>query len=286
MRALRWLFVAATAAGVGGCGLLEERLADRAPSASVDALSLSGLSFDGAELLADVRIDNPNPIGIRMAGLDYQVLVEGSALASGSREEGVRIGALQEGQFDLPVQIRFDALQEMVQSLRGREEVAYTLALDMVFDLPGLGERTVPVEAEGTLPVPRRPEIGVAGIRLKELGWTQARAILELDVTNPNAFELAIDRLSYSLSVDDQPWASADEGVSLRVPAEDQGRLALPLNLELAAIGGSAFRLLREGGGLDYKLDGAIEGSAGDERLGRFDLDYRHAGEAEILGVP
>ncbi|RME02721.1 MAG: hypothetical protein D6812_05935, partial [Deltaproteobacteria bacterium] len=61
---------------VNGCSQLQGLLGSVAeksyekPDVTVAAARIAGLSFDQADLLFDLAIKNPNPVGVSMAGFD------------------------------------------------------------------------------------------------------------------------------------------------------------------------------------------------------------------------
>jgi LEA14-like dessication related protein len=267
---------------LSGCAALEEELARRQPDVSIASARLGAASFDGAELLADVRIDNPNPVAIRLEGFDYDLRTDGRSLLSGEHEQAVRIGANHQARIDVPLQIDFEDLRDIARDLGSRDEIEYTLALGLAIDVPVLGTRRIPARTTGTLPVPRIPDISLERVSVSELAWTGARATLELAVDNPNAFDLALDRLDYDLAVNGDAWVTGGEGVTANVPARGTGLLRIPVQLDFATIGRSAYQLLTGSGAFEYSLDGRLQGTAGDDRLGAFDLGFSRSGEADI----
>jgi|AntRauTorckE6833_2_1112554.scaffolds.fasta_scaffold36985_2 LEA14-like dessication related protein len=267
---------------LSGCAALEEELARRQPDVIVDSARLGAISFDSAELLADVRIDNPNPVSVNLAGFDYDLQLAGRSLLAGERKRALRIGANEAASIEVPLQFDFADVRDIVRDVGSRDEIDYTLALGLDIDVPMLGTRTIPATTSGTLPVPRLPSVSLKQLRLDELGWSGARATLELAVDNPNTFGLDLDRLEYDLAVNGEAWLSGEEGMTANVPAKGTGRVDIPVQLDFATIGRGAYRLLTGSSDFFYSLNGNLEGVAGDDRLGAFDLDFNRRGAAGI----
>lgn len=267
---------------LGGCAAVEEELARRQPDVAVDSARLGAVSFDSAELLADVRIDNPNPVSVNLAGFDYDLQLAGRSMLAGERRRALRIGANEAASIEVPLKIDFADVRDIVRDVGSRDEIDYTLAMGLDIDVPVLGMRTIPATTSGTLPVPSMPSVSLERLRVDELGWSGARATLELVVDNPNTFGLDLDRLNYDLAVNGDAWLSGDEGMTASVPAKGTGRVNIPVQLDFATIGRGAYRLLTGSGDFNYALDGNLEGVAGDARLGAFDFDFNRRGEAGI----
>lgn len=267
---------------VGGCAALDDEIARREPAVSVESARLGAVTFDSAEIVANVAIDNPNPVAIEVAGYAYDLSLEDRRLLEGERDADQRIAANDRSTVEVPLEFAFADVRDIARDLGSRDEVDYALALDLGIDVPVLGRRDMPVETSGSLPVPRLPTISLERLRVDELGWQRGQATLELAVVNPNGFGLDLDGLDYSLAIDGERWISGDAAVDSSVPARGAGRIDIPVELDFATIGRGAYRLLSGSGDLDYSLEGRLDGVAGDDRLGRFDLEFSRAGEAGV----
>jgi LEA14-like dessication related protein len=276
------LLVALGGAVLAGCAALEEELERRKPTAEVTSARLAALGFDAADLVVDVRIDNPNPVGVELAGFDYALELAGERLLSGDRRSRLDIPADGSGTLSVPLNVVFEDAYRAIGSLAGRDAVDYAVRLGLRVDLPGLGTRTLPVEAQGRFPIPRRPEIEVTDLRLTALDWGGARLALELRVRNPNAFGVDLGELRYGLRINGREWAAGTESTGASLPANGSGRISLPFRVDFGAIGRDAYRLLTEGGPVDYALEGAVAGRAGNELLGDFDLDFERSGALPV----
>ena len=267
---------------VAGCAALEDELARRWPTASVESARVAGLDFEAARLALDVRIDNPNPLAVELDGLDYTLRLDGRRVLSGDRGERLEVPADGSGRVAIPLRIPYREVRAVLGGLAERDSVRYAVDLGLQVDVPVLGKRRLPLEASGSLPVPSVPEVRVLGLRVEGLDWSGARAVLDLAVRNPNGFGLALDRLRYGLRVDGDQWASGAEPDTTRIPAGGEGRIALPLVLDFEAIGRSAYRALAGDDPLDYTLEGTLSGVAGNELMGGFDWSFDRSGRLPV----
>lgn len=263
---------------LAGCAALEEELARRQPTAAVESLRLAGLGFDAAEVVVDVRIDNPNAIAIELAGFDYELRLAGRPLLSGDRRQHVTVPADGSGRLEVPLRLAYDEVYALARDLEGRDAVDYAVDLALRVDVPALGRREIGLSASGRLPLPRSPRVELRSLRLDALDAEGARLVLALGVDNPNGFDLTLAELRYTLRVDNRRWASGTMTRSAAVPAHGTGRLSLPLELDFAAIGGEAWQVLTGSGALDYTLEGRLKGMAGHALLGEFDVPFSRSG--------
>lgn len=271
---------------LGGCAGLDEEISRRQPDVSIESAHLGALSFEGAELVADVRIDNPNPVGATLAGFDYELAVAGQSLVAGERDQRLRLDAKEQAQLDVPLRVAFADVRNIVDDLLrngdSRDQVDYDLALNLDIEVPVLGRRTVPAEISGSLPIPRVPSLSVTRLKLDSFGWRKAQATVEFAVDNPNPFGLDLERLNYDLAIDGVALLSGNEGVSASIPADSVGRVDVPIELDFDSLGRSAYRLVTGSGSFDYRLTGNVAGVGSDNRLGAFDIDFDHTGAAGI----
>jgi LEA14-like dessication related protein len=63
------------------------------------------------------------------------------------------------------------------------------------------------------------PRFSVADIDLKAVGLLEQHFALELRLTNPNDFDLAVEALDYELEVNDQPFAKGTGRSAVTIPA-------------------------------------------------------------------
>ncbi|MDZ7749169.1 MAG: LEA type 2 family protein [Halofilum sp. (in: g-proteobacteria)] len=267
---------------LSGCAALERELDARKPTVEVEGLRLTGLDFGEARLQLDVRIDNPNPFEVSIAGLDYAVMVTGERLVSGEHRRPLEIPADGAETVGVPIRVRFDDVAAVLGGLGGRESVDYGVEAGVTVDMPVRGETRLPLRASGVLPVPQRPGLALAGVEIERLDASGARLVARIAVDNPNAFALALDGLDYALAVGGRDWASGRTEPDLVVPAGGEETVDLSLELDLAAIGAGAYRLLRGGGDADYRLRGEIAGALGERDLGRFTLGFDSSGRVTL----
>lgn len=267
-----------------GCAALQSELEQRRPTVEVRGARVAGLSFDEARLEVELRIDNPNPVGIELAGIDYDLALDGRSVLSGERDRTLAIPPDGARTLALPIRVPFADAAAVLGELGGRESLAYAVELGAVLDVPVIGRRRVPARAEGRLPVPSMPAIRAADLRLDSLDWSGARVVLELAVDNPNPFGFALERLDYTLRVEGTEWASAGAAPGTRVPAEGRATLALPFRLDFATVGREAYRLLRDGGSVAYALEGRARGATDGAAGAPFTHDFRRRGRVRLGG--
>lgn len=130
-----------------------------------------------------------------------------------------------------------------------------------------------------------RPEVRLQGARLGSVGLQGGRLYVQLEVTNPNGFELRTDGLRYDMQlkrVDMQgdhwvPFADGEYTEEIRVPANDRITVEVPIEFRYSEIGGALQEVL-DRGYLDYKVSGKVELSRPFHR----DIPFERTGTVEV----
>ena len=230
----------------------------RTPTAEVVGVVVESLTFQGARLRFDVEISNPNAVGVRLAGFDYDLEVEGARVLGGRIDHDVALAARGRSIVPVPVELAFADLIALVQGLADRDESPYTMTVGLSFRLPVLGTVRVAVARSGTLPVVRPPQLSVTGLRLHRLTLQGASLVLELEVRSPNGFAVWLDSLEYSLTVAGERWAAGTMRRTVPLLNRRAARLELPVDLSFTAVGQSARNILAGRDPLAYALEAEI----------------------------
>lgn len=264
-----------------GCAGLRDTLNPQPPTVSVTGVRLSTLGFDHAEVMLGLRIDNPNSVAIDVAGFDYRLRADGRTLIEGRQDNRLELEAQDRTDIDVPLRIGFGEIAGILGELSERDAIEYDIHLGVDAEIPLLGKRRVTTETSGTLPVPHRPRLSVQSLRLERLDFDGAVIGVTLAILNPNGFALALDRLDYRLDVDGRQWARGGSSAPLRIGPNDRGTLDLSLGIDFGDLGSGAYSLLASGNPVDYRLHARLAATAGDDRLGSFELPWSTSGSFE-----
>lgn len=124
------------------------------------------------------------------------------------------------------------------------------------------------------------PRVTLADVRVVQLGITGGTARVELEVENPNRFDLSVRTLAYRLEVADGPageggeerWLplAEEEEVErdLTAPAGRTVRVEIPVEFQYRALG-AAVRSFLADGEIRYRVRGTVrvDGPLGERRL-------------------
>ena len=90
---------------VAGCASLQDIVAK--PSVEVADVRLTNLSLSAATLLVDLNIDNPNPVGIDVRTVDYNLKINNKNLLQGTANQGIKLPGSGSEQVELPLQVNY-----------------------------------------------------------------------------------------------------------------------------------------------------------------------------------
>ena len=151
----------------------------------------------------------------------------------------------------------------------------------MGFDVPVLGRVRVPVSYKGDFPVPRMPQVKLRSLDVQKLSMSGASLLMQLQVDNPNAFSLLLDKLDYHLKLNGFDVGGGRVDKSLNVKQGGQGVIGLPVSLDFAQTGMGLYKALL-GGGIDYDLSGSVDAASSNAMLQSFRIPLNKQGRVNL----
>lgn len=114
----------------------------------------------------------------------------------------------------------------------------------------------------------QRPTLRVAEVRLKALGVSGGTVGVQLEIANPNGYDLRSTAFGYKLDFSggngtngDADWITLAEGrhdQPILVPANDSASVEIDVPFDLAAVSGALGSLLRRGE-VNYRFSGELQ---------------------------
>ena len=243
---------------ITGCAALKDLANIQKPTLTYSNMSVQSINFNEAELLFNFDVNNPNPLGITASGYSYDFLVNSNSFLSGNQDKDVKIGSGSKSVLQVPVKIQYSELLNTFRSLLRSEEFNYDLSTEFLFDIPGLGQQSLPANASGSLPVPKIPRFEFAGFNVESISPSGADMELKIGVNNPNRFPILLNSASYVLNVNGREWLNTTYTELVRVTADDRTEIVIPVQLNAVQMGSVLFDLMR---GRDYELDYSLQGN-------------------------
>lgn len=277
------LALAALVLGLAACTpMMKQVFENQKPQVSVVDQRLTGLDFEKVSIAFGIQVDNPNPIGIDLQGLDYDLKLGGHSFVAGKQDKQMNIAASGSSRIELPLSMTFKEIEKGLSGLKGKEQVPYELTTGLLIRVPLLGTVRYPVVSQGVLPIPQLPKLALKGIKLKSVSITGATLALSLLVDNPNNFNVALNALNYDLTINGKHWASGNSQALGDIKEKQKSLITLPVTISLMDLGSGFSNLLKSGADLNYNLVGKLNASTSNKLIGNFDMPFENSGRVKM----
>ena len=246
------------AAGASACAWLQAAQGGfKKPDVAYKSASLSDVSLSGATLNVVTRVDNPNPVEVALADVDYRLSVEGHPVATGKPPEGQVIPANGNADLTLPASFKFTDLGQAVTTLLEKGSAGYRAEGTVGVKTP-IGVVHVPLSHEGTFTLPAMPGIALGTPRLTSVAIDHATVDLPVTLTGKGSLPVPLQALQAAVTI-----GGAHVG---EVSAKDLGTLdpgasrsvTLPLTVPFSGAVEAAQAMLK-GGTVPIALDGQLQ---------------------------
>lgn len=252
------------------------------PTASLTGMHLANINFEQVDLIFDLAVENKNPVALDLAGMDYDLKIANQSLVSGVTAQAIKIKANTTSPVQLPITLRFADLKKLPGELWNKDNFAYQLDTIFNVNLPVIGNYAIPVSKQGELPVPKIPSITVKEVKVKQLNFTSADLVTQVEINNPNAFNLVMSNFNYQLNINQQTWGKGMVSEKNNVPQKGSTVIDIPVKLDLLTAGKSAYKLLLNKSPLEYQLTGNVTLDTGIELLRDYKLPLDVKGTAAL----
>jgi LEA14-like dessication related protein len=274
------------ALSISSCSVFQGFVNERVKEPQVDFVGakIAGLSFSGVDLLFDLKIKNPNKIGVKLAGLDYDLLLDGSSFLTGNQTRGIEIPSFGEEVIQLPVNLSFFDIYKTFQNLRDQGLFNYQIKCGFSFDLPVLGAIRIPVSKSGEFPLIKIPKISLESLKIEKLNLTSANMKLRLKLSNPNAFAMMFKGGNYQLKLNEQNIFSgmmADKDIQIKENGD--GIIEMPFSIDFLNIGKSAYQMLTGSKSLNYGLNGNFNMGTSLPLMEKADFPFELSGKTDLM---
>ena len=227
------------------------------PTVTFENLDVLDVTWEGVEADFVFNVNNPNPIDVNLARFDYGLAFQEVEWLNGDDPDGLTLGASGSSELALPVAFKFQDLYDLVQAVRGQDNIDFGLQGSFGFDTPA-GPIDLPYNEAGDFPAPRKPEISLNGLKVQNIALSGADLNLKLDVDNSHGSKLGLAALDYDISLAGIDLGSgyiADLGA---VEGDSQSRLTIPIHVDFLG-GASALYSVLQGEKLDVDLQATMD---------------------------
>ncbi len=256
------VLVALSLVTLTGCAALQSLLkgAFQQPRLTFKTARLANASLSDATVDLVYEVENPNGFGLSLASVDYAFFVEGKQVVAGKPREGLQLKANGKSQLVFPANVKFADIVPVVTTFLNKDVAAFKAQGSLGIKTP-IGVISLPLQKEGTFPVPKIPSIKIESPRITNLGISGATVEFPLTVTNRNGFPLPVGGIVGALKVAGADVGTLSTGNLGMLDASGTKQLTLPLKIDFlrAAQAASA---LRSGGNAQVRFDGKLTSDA------------------------
>lgn len=227
-----------------GCGMLFGVIGK--PKVETVSPRIVQVGLDGVGMSFELRVRNPYWFPLRVPLVRYGLHVQGHELLRSEAPLDVALPRRGVGTLTVPARVSYARLLALHESLRGASEAEYTLQGAIPVSALGI-TLELPVWYSDKFPIVRPPQFADVRLRVNEVSLAKAVVTIQAAVTNPNAFEVDIQGLGYTLRVGDAELAGLRASTAGSVGARQTGQLTLVAEVAVAKV----IRQIMGGGGVE-----------------------------------
>ncbi|GAB2265496.1 hypothetical protein Dimus_000546 [Dionaea muscipula] len=236
---------------------IEEAIGFGKPTADVTGIHIPHINLHKAEVVVDVLVKNPNPVPIPLIDINYLIDSEGRKLVSGLIPDAGTIHGHGSETVKIPVTVIYDDIKETYQDIKPGSIIPYKIKVDLIVDVPVFGRITIPLEKNGEIPIPYKPDVDVEKIQFERFSFEESVAILHLKLENKNDFDLGLNALDYEVWLVDMSIGSAELEKSAKIDKNGISNIHIPVTFRPKDFGSALWDMIR-GKGTGYSIKGNI----------------------------
>lgn len=222
---------------IGGCATLQELI--KKPEITFDSLAARDMSLLQGTFLFRFNVANPNPVGLRLGDILYDLDINGQRFVSSRLDQGVNLVASGSSPLEIPITINYLDFFNSLAKLVGSDTLDYRLS-----GSAAVGPLRIPYRSSGKLDVPKLPDISVDSIKIDSLSFSGAALKMTLGLKNPNAFGLKMDGLEYAARLGNMELAKGTARNVAPLAAKGRSLMDIAVNLDFLEVGRGAMTLL------------------------------------------
>ena len=203
------------------------------PSVSFDSVSMKGLNFTGADMVARIKVQNDNPVSIPFPEMNWNLFVTEASFLSGVIKKNSSIAARGSTIVELPFTVTYEGLYKTVSNLINADEAPYRIDLASHFSLPVLGNKTFNTSFSGVLPMLKVPALSFSGVKFNSITLTKVEFVLTWLVDNKNSFAFSLDKLDYNFAVNGASWTT---GSAPRASLSARRTTQVPVTVNISSL--------------------------------------------------
>ncbi len=219
------LLILSVVCTVWGCATIVDQQVLDEPSASFEGVHVTYRSLFEPSPVFHFKVVNPNPVGMKIRNITYDLNVNGKKFIKGVTDKGM-IYLKPVGSDELSLSVTFNCMDvfEPATFIRS-DKVAYELTGTI-----GVGSFAVPYQTKGEVRLPKLPEIFLKHVDISDFSLTRPFTVIFIVcIENTCPCPVVFDTLYYRMEIGGQEFAnghlrhfspvSANGMITLRIPS-------------------------------------------------------------------
>ncbi len=252
------------------------------PEVTTDGLEITSLTFDSIEGIFNIKINNINSISVDYPQVEWSLKLGDNVYHSAALPAGDKIAPNAVEELKIPVSIPFDALYKRFPSFQRMDVVPYTFTADVNFKLPIFGKSSNAVVGTGELPLLKKPLVNLDSILLTSMEPEQVDFAVTASLQNKNGFDITIERVDYSLIINNAQWAVGNNRRQILVRPAQKSDIPLNIALRTSSMVSEAYGLVLSEQDVRFDFKGTLYCKSSSPYLKSFELPFQLIGTKRI----
>lgn len=252
------------------------------PDVETEGFEITSLDFDSVEGVFNLKINNLNSISIDYPQVSWTLKLGDILYKSETLPDGGKIAPNKVEEIKIPISIQFKELYEKHPSLQRVDVVPYTVDADFNFKLPIFGKSTNSVVATGELPMLKKPVVNLDSIQLTSMEPEQVVFAVTASLQNKNSFDINLERVDYSLIINNTKWAVGNTRRQILVRPAQKGNIPLNIALRTSSMVSEAYALVLSEQDVRFDFKGTLYCKSSSPYLKSFELPFQLIGTKRI----
>jgi LEA14-like dessication related protein len=252
------------------------------PALSLDSVSMTGIDFNGVDLLCKINVDNPNAFDIPFPKIDWECFINDNSFIAGTIKNDSYIKSRASTIVEVPVSMTYAGMFNSIASLANSNKAGYTIKFGVTFAIPVLGDKTWNFEHKGALPLPRIPSVSFTGISVKNLSLSRLEFEAGLEIENNNSFALNINELVCNLSVNNTRWFSGSIPGTPVIQAEGKAVIPIAVSIDALSLVKDLTLIISAGKDAAVSLSGNLSAAGDIPGFKPLELPFNYSGNTKL----
>ena len=255
------------------CSTLQQLM--QKPTVRYERVKMETMSFTKGTFVFQFQITNPNPVGLSISRVDYDLELNGQSFIKGDLPKGIQLPSQGSTLFEVPVILEYFKFFKSLQDFMRLDQIPYSLKGTVT-----VGPFQIPFTKTGHFDKPVLPKVSLKTIHISKLSLTGASMVVKLSMWNANAFPVHLSGVDYNIKLSDVSIAKG--GIEVLDPIEENGEveLRLPIDVGFLNLGRSVYDLLKNSS-VNYFISGHLKSKSKDGKTWSFPIEK--SGQVSII---